>query len=117
MRPKLHEAAIIGLISGCISQIGTGMPWINILSETIGAVAMALLLMLPLPVLIRPIVTTFLTTLVSGFSFIGIASCTYVSPMSAAIFGQMSMVALVTAVLNCVIVTILSIPVSRVMNK
>ena len=117
VRPKLHEAAIIGVISGCISQIGTSTPWISIMSETIGSVAMALLLMLPLPALLRPVVTTFLTTLVSGFSFIGIAACTYVSPMSAAIFGQMAMVALVTAVLNCVIVTILSIPVSRVMNK
>lgn len=37
--------------------------------------------------------------------------------MSAAIFAQMSMVAFVTAALNCVIVTILSIPVSKVMNK
>ena len=117
VRPKLHEAAIIGLISGCISQIGTSMPWINILSETIGAVIMALLIMLPLPALLRPVVTTFLTTLVSGFTFIGIAACTYVSPMSAAIFGQMAMVALVTAALNCVIVTVLSIPVGKVMNK
>ena len=117
VRPKLHEAAIIGLISGCISQIGTSMPWINTLTETVGAVVMTLLLMLPLPMLLRPIITTFLTTLVSGFLFIGIVSCTYVSPMSAAIFGQMSMVALVTAFLNCVIVTVLSIPVSRVMNK
>ena len=64
VRPKLHEAAIIGVISGCISQIGTSMPWINIMSETIGSVAMALLLMLPLPALLRPVVTTFLTTLV-----------------------------------------------------
>ena len=117
VRPKLHETAIIGLISGCISQIGTSMPWINILSETIGAVTMALLIMLPLPALLRPVVTTFLTTLVSGFTFIGIAACTYVSLMSAAIFGQMAMVALVTAALNCVIVTVLSIPVGKVMNK
>ena len=117
VRPKLHEAAIIGLISGCISQIGTSMPWVNLASETVGAIVMALLILLPLPTLVKPIVTTFLTTLASGFSFIGVAALTYANPMSAAIFAQMSMVTFVTAALNCVIVTILSIPVSKVMNK
>ena len=117
VRPKLHEAAIIGFISGCISQIGTSMPWIGLASETIGAVVMVLLILIPMPKLLKAIVTTFLTTLASGFAFIGIAAMTYANPMASATFIQMAIVTLVTAALNCVIVTILSIPVGKVLNK
>ena len=37
VRPNFKEAAIIGFISGAISQIGTSMPWLGLLSETLGA--------------------------------------------------------------------------------
>ena len=47
IRPNFKEAAIIGFISGCISQIGTSMPWLGLLSETIGAVTMAALVLIP----------------------------------------------------------------------
>ena len=36
IRPNVKEAAIIGFISGCISQIGTSMAWIGLISETVG---------------------------------------------------------------------------------
>ena len=117
VKPKLREAAVIGLISGCISQIGTSMPWINLGSELVGAIVMCLLIMIPLPKVVKPLVTTFLTTLASGYSFVALAAIFYVHPMTMATFLQMSMVCFVTAALNCVIVTILSIPVNRIMNK
>ena len=116
IRPNFKEAAIIGFISGCISQIGTSMPWLGLLSETIGAVTMAALVLIPMPKAVKPLVTTLLTTLVSGFAFVGLAALTYANPMPMAQFVSMATVSVVTAVLNCVIVSILSIPVGGMMN-
>ena len=117
IRPNLKEAAVIGLISGAISQIGTSMPWLGLGSETVGAIAMCLLIKLVLPKYIKPVVCTFLATLVSGFTFIGLAALTYAKPMPTAQFVSMALVTLVTALLNMVIVTVLSIPVNKVMGN
>ena len=117
IRPNLKEAAVIGLISGAISQIGTSMPWLGLGSETVGAIAMCLLIKIVLPKYIKPVVCTFLATLVSGFTFIGLAALTYAKPMPTAQFVSMALVTLVTALLNMVIVTVLSIPVNKVMGN
>ena len=89
IRPSFVESVIIGVLSGVISQIGTSMAWIGIVSETVGAVAMFLLVLIPLKAGkfdLRPIVCTLLTTLV-------------------------------TAALNCVIVQILVLPLRKILNK
>jgi hypothetical protein len=117
IKPNLKEAAAIGLISGAISQIGTSMPWLGLGSETIGAIAMCLLTGLVLPKYVKPVVCTFLATLVSGFAFIGLAALTYAKPMPGAQFVSMAVVTVVTALLNMVIVTVLSIPVNKVMGN
>ncbi len=117
IRPNVKEAAAIGLISGLISQIGTSMAWLGLGSETIGAIAMCLLVMIPLPKVIKPIVCTFIATCVSGFAFVGLAALTYANPMPAAQFVSMSLVTLVTALLNMVIVTVLAIPVNMVLGN
>ena len=117
IRPNLKEAAVIGFISGAISQIGTSMPWLGLGSETLGAIAMCLLVVLPMPKAVKPIVCTFLATCVSGFAFVGLAAMTYAKPMPTAQFISMSTVTLVTALLNMVIVTVLSIPVNKVMGN
>ena len=117
IKPSLKEAAAIGLISGAISQIGTSMPWLGLGSETLGAIAMCLLIKLVLPKYTKPVVCTFLATLVSGFTFIGLAALTYAKPMPTAQFVSMALVTLVTALLNMVIVTVLSIPVNKVMGN
>lgn len=117
IRPNVKEAAAIGLISGAISQIGTSMAWLGLGSETIGAIVMCLLLVVPMPKLIKPVVCTFIATLCSGFAFVGLAALTYANPMPMAQFINMATVTLVTALLNMVIVTVLSIPVNKVMGK
>lgn len=116
VRPKTWEAAIIGFISGAISQIGTGYPWIGLGSETLGAVAMCLLITIPMPKIIKPVACTCVSTLISGFAFIGLVALFYDRPMPAAQFAAMSTVSIVTALLNMVIVTILAIPVNKVMG-
>ncbi len=117
VKPNLKEAAIIGFISGAISQIGTSMPWLGLGSETLGAIAMCLLIKIKMPKVVKPVVCTFLATCVSGFAFIGLAALTYAKPMPSAQFAAMSTVTLVTAALNMVIVTILSIPVNKIMGN
>lgn len=118
VRPKVTEAAAIGLISGLISQIGTSMAWLGLGSETLGAIVMCLLVaVVKLPKFVKPIVCTFLATLVSGFAFIGLAAVTYARPMPMAQFVSMSIVTVVTALLNMVIVTALAIPVDHVMGN
>ena len=117
IRPNLKEAAAIGLISGAISQIGTSMAWLGLGSETIGAIAMCLLISIPLPKVIKPIVCTFIATCISGFTFVGLAALTYANPMPLPQFISMSTVTLVTALLNMVIVTVLSLPVNKVMGN
>lgn len=117
IRPNVKEAAIIGFISGCISQIGTSMAWIGLISETVGAVSICLLVMIPMPKFIKALVTTFLTTLISGFAFVGLAAVTYANPMPMVQFLNMALVTVVTAALNCVIVAVLSIPVDKIINK
>ena len=120
IRPSFVESVIIGVLSGVISQIGTSMAWIGIVSETVGAVAMFLLVLIPLKAGkfdLRPIVCTLLTTLISGFIFIGMAAIVYVRPMSMAQFISMALTTLVTAALNCVIVQILVLPLRKILNK
>ena len=117
IKPNLKEAAVIGFISGAISQIGTSMPWLGLLSETLGAIAMCLLIKLPMAKGIKPIVCTFIATCISGFAFVGLAAVTYANPMPYAQFISMATVTIVTALLNMVIVTILSIPVNKVMGN
>src|SRR5574344_588092 len=49
IRPKVFEAAIIGIIAGAICQFFPGTPYLNLVSEFAGAVAMALLIKIPIP--------------------------------------------------------------------
>ena len=80
IRPKVYEAAIIGLLAGAICQFFPGQPYINIASELVGAVAMVLLMKIPMKIgkfSLASVVCTFLATLVSGFAFIGIMYLMY----------------------------------------
>ena len=74
-RPKLPQAIIIGLIAGVMCQIPmlNATPLVNIPSEVLGALACGLLINIPLKIGekldINPFVTTFLSTVVSGYTF------------------------------------------------
>lgn len=118
IKPRLAEAAVIGLLAGAVCQFFPGQPYINFVSELAGAVAMTLLIKLPLEKIKLPVKTVFsafLSTLVSGFSFIGvmyllyyvrpnvlIAKPTPLAVFMAIIFG--------TAAINAIIVQLLYIP-------
>ncbi|MDR3147783.1 MAG: hypothetical protein LBU00_05330 [Treponema sp.] len=132
IRPGLVEAAIIGLLSGAVCQFFPGQPYINIVSEFLGALAMCLLIRIPIvkdeagggvvrTALQAARITgcTFLSTLVSGFSFIGVMYLMYyagaaITPTPLAIF-----LAIIfgTALINAVIVQILYIPLKLALKR
>ncbi|UWG97175.1 hypothetical protein LPY66_20290 [Dehalobacter sp. DCM] len=122
IKPRLREAAIIGLLAGAICQFFPGQPYINFASELLGAIAMALLTMIPMAIgkfSLKPIVCTFLSTLVSGFTFVGIMYLMYFSgadikPTPLAAF---LVIILGTAAINAVIVQVLYLPLKLALKK
>ncbi|GHV90322.1 hypothetical protein AGMMS50268_08250 [Spirochaetia bacterium] len=115
IRPGFIEAAIIGILAGAICQFFPGQPYINFISEFLGAIAMCLLIKIPLEKLkipVKPIICTFFSTLVSGFTFIAVMYIMYYSgvdikPTPLAIFMA---IIFGTATINAVIVQVLYIP-------
>ena len=86
VRPKLFQAALIGFITGLISQIPmlNATPLVNLASETLGALVCGILVLVLAKVardnfaaqsVAFPAVITFLSTLVSGYTFALIVGC------------------------------------------
>jgi hypothetical protein len=115
IKPKLFEAAVIGILAGAICQFFPGQPYINFASELAGAIAMCLLIKIPLEKLkipVKTLICTFFSTLVSGFTFIGVMYLLYYSgadikPTPLAIFMA---IIFGTALINSIIVQVLYIP-------
>lgn len=122
IRPKLGEAAIIGILAGAACQFFPGTPYINLASELVGALAMALLLKVPMRVGkfdLHPVVGTFLSTLVSGFVFVGIMYMAFymgaaIVPTPLALFMG---IIFGTAAINAIIVQALVLPLSAALKK
>jgi hypothetical protein len=122
IKPGIGEAAIIGLLSGAICQFFPGQPYINFVSELLGAVAMCLLTKIPLNTgkfPLKALLCPFFSTLVSGFSFIGVMYLVYyagvdIKPTPLAIF-----LAIIfgTAAINSVIVSVLYMPLKLALKK
>ena len=118
IRPKLYQAGIIGLIAGAICQLFPGTPYLNFISEFAGALTMGALIALPLKFGkfdARPLLCTFLATVVSGglfvtclFLFMGAVAQTLVAYIP---------IVLATALLNAIIVQVLYIPLKAAMKK
>lgn len=111
IRPKVYEAAIIGLIAGGVCQFFPGTPWLNFISEFAGAIVMSLLIRIPMKagkIDMNPAISTFISTVVSGGLFV---TALLISGGGA----QKSLIAFIpvvlgTALINSVIVALLHIP-------
>lgn len=108
IRPSLLRAAVIGVLAGAVCQFFPGSPYINFISETAGALVMALMIRIPMQRNISSVLSTFLATVVSGglytvclFLFMGAAVETLVAYVP---------IVLCTALINCVIVGVLYVP-------
>ncbi len=75
VKPKVGQAVVIGLLAGLMCQIPmlNATPFVNIVSEVLGALACGLLTLVPMKIVgkvdANPLVATFLSTVVSGYSF------------------------------------------------
>ena len=77
LKPKIFEALGIGIIAGFLSMVisGSVFPPANLISEAAGAyVCFIFYEILRQRQNLAPLVTTFVTTLASGFIFAGIAT-------------------------------------------
>jgi hypothetical protein len=125
--PKVYEALGIGIVAGILSMLISSsiFPPANLVSEPIGAlVCFGLYAVLRNRTKLAPTVSTFLTTLASGFSFAAVAiifvGATILSKYQGDIMGFVAVfvpIVVITAVFNAVIVQILYIPSSRVLMR
>lgn len=122
VRPNVGQAVVIGLLAGLMCQIPmlNATPWVNVASETLGGLACGLLIMVPMKIGkfdINPLVSTFLSTVVSGYTFaIIVGVCLNGLPLGVTLVIYAVMV-FGTAAVNCVLVQILVIPLQRVLKK
>lgn len=123
VRPKLAQAIVIGLIAGLICQIPmlAATPYVNIPSEVLGALACGLLIRIPLKIGgkldLNPLVTTFLSTVVSGYTFaiiVGVVLNGLSLPMTLVTYAVM---VFGTATINCILVAVLAMPLRRVLER
>ncbi len=118
VRPTMGQAAIIGLLAGAVCQVLPGSPYINFVSELLGAVCMAAMMRIPLKVAgkdLGPAVSTFVSTVVSGSAF---TVCLFVF-LGADASGLIAYVPIVacTAAINTVLVQILYMPLRKVLKR
>ena len=121
VRPNVGQAVIIGLITGLISQIPmlNATPWVNIPSEMLAALACGLLIHIPLKISkldLNPLVTTFLSTVVSGYTFAIIVGLMNGLDLTA-VFVTYAVMVFGTALINCILVEILTLPLKKVLKK
>ena len=121
-RPKLPQAIAIGLIAGIMCQIPmlNATPLVNIPSEVLGALACGLLIHIPLKIAgkvdINPLVTTFFSTVVSGYTFAIIVGLMNGLALSV-IFVTYAVMVFGTAAFNCILVQILTPLLRKVLKK
>jgi cell shape-determining protein MreD len=118
VRPRIEQAAIIGLLAGAICQLLPGTPYINFISEFFGAIAMAALILIPMKIgraNLQAAVSTFVATVVSG----GIFTLCLFLLLGAAVSSLAAYVPIVlcTALINCVIVQMLYVPLRKVLKR
>lgn len=124
IKPRFVETLIIGLLAGAICQFFPGTPYINLLSELVGALAMYLLNLIPLKLEIKklsfkPIFTTFFATICSGFTFLGMLYLLFYSGVDVQTMpvGVFLGIILGTAAINAVIVEFLYVPIKLALGK
>ena len=118
VRPKVGQAAVIGLLAGAVCQVLPGTPYINFISELCGATAMGALILLPMKLGkldIKAPVATFVSTVISG-SVYTVCLFLFAGADASAMVAYVPIV-LCTAVINTVIVQALYLPLRKVLKK
>ena len=118
VRPKLLECAVIGLLAGAICQFLPGTPYLNFISELLGAVTMYFMIRVPFrfgKLDLNPLLATFVSTVISGGSFV---VCLFVF-MHMETSGLVAYVPIVlgTAAIGSVLVQLLYLPLKKVLKR
>ena len=117
-RPKLYQSAIIGLLAGAICQFLPGTPWLNLISELGGGVAMGILINVPMKFGkfdANPMIAAFVSTVLSGGTYT-VCLFAFVKATTEGLVAYIPIV-LCTAVINMVLVQLLYLPLRRVLKK
>lgn len=121
-RPKVPQAVLIGLLAGIMCQIPmlNATPLVNIPSELLGALACGLLIYVPMKIGgkldINPFVNTFLSTVVSGYTFAIIVGLMNGLELPV-IFVTYAIMVFGTATFNSILVQILTPLLRKVLKK
>lgn len=124
IKPKLYEGAIIGLLAGAVCQFFPGTPYLNIASELLGGVAAVLLMKIPIKIGkldLMPAVCTFLSTLISGFAYVGVMYLVFYAGVGIVAtptpLGLFMGIIFGTAAINAVIVQALVLPLRAALRR
>ncbi|MDD4600745.1 hypothetical protein SDC9_20915 [bioreactor metagenome] len=121
-KPTRGQAFGIGLVAAAINipTSKAAFPYGNLVSEPVGALVCAIIVSLSLKMTIgnlnlKPAISTFLTTLVSGMIFVTILKVVMSLPLSVYLYGMIPFVFGV-GVLNAAITQILYFPAQKLFN-
>ena len=118
VHPTLVQCAIIGILSGAICQFLPGTPWLNFISELLGAVAMFFMMKVPFrfkKLDLTPALATFVSTVVSGSSFV-VCLFLFMHMEKSGLVAYIPIV-LGTAAIGAVLVQLLYIPLKKVLKR
>lgn len=126
IRPRVAQAAAIGLIAGAICQVPmiNATPFLNIPSELLGACVCGVMAMIPMEIAgkfdLSPLVSTFVSTVVSGSVFAVLSVYINVISTGGDMFVALAAYAAIvlgTATFNALLVQILIVPLRSVFRK
>ncbi|MDR3148698.1 MAG: hypothetical protein LBT88_01580 [Oscillospiraceae bacterium] len=127
IKPTVLNSAIIGLLAGALCQLFPGTPFVNFASELVGAVVMALFMKIPsrdnkfIDNVLKVAPSTFITTLFSGFTFLGLMWILFYAGVSGgtppASLGVFLVIIFGTATINTVIVQVLYLPIKKILKR
>ena len=118
VRPNLIGCAIIGVLAGAICQFLPGTPWLNFISELLGAVAMFFMIKIPFrfgKLDLNPLLATFVSTVISGGSFV-VCLLAFMGAEASSLVAYIPIV-LGTAAIGSVLVQLLYLPLKKVLKR
>jgi hypothetical protein len=116
IRPNLVQAGVIGLLAGAVCQLLPGTPYLNFISEFLGALTMAAMIRIPMragKINFQTTVSTFVATVVSGGMFV-VCLFLFLGAAPSSLIAYVPIV-LCTAIINCVLVQVLYVPLRHVL--
>ena len=118
VRPNLAGCAIIGILAGAICQFLPGTPWLNFISELLGAAAMFFMMKIPFRFKnldLNPLLATFVSTVISGGSFV-VCLLLFMGADTSSMVAYVPIV-LGTAAIGSVLVQLLYLPLKKVLKR